>query len=129
AGLYARMRRCGLADCWSRWRAGHAHVVQQFEHPDAGNQVQSVCLSADGRYALSGSMDHTLKLWEVESGRCLRTFEGHTGRVYSVCLSADGRYALSGSEHKTLKLWEVESGRCLRTFEGHTDPVNSVCLS
>ena len=70
---------------------------------------------------LSGSEDKTLRLWEVESGKCLRTFEGHTGNVNSVCLSADGRYALSGSEDKTLRLWEVESGKCLRTFEGHTD--------
>jgi WD40 repeat protein len=86
-------------------------------------------LSPDGRFALSGSFDHTLKLWEVESGHCLRTFEGHTDWVESVCLSADGHYALSGSKDKTLKLWEVASGRCLRTFEGHTDNVSSVCLS
>jgi len=91
--------------------------------------VDSVCLSADGRYALSGGWDHTLKLWEVASGRCLRTFEGHTSFVGSVCLSAVGRYALSGSDDSTLKLWEVASGRCLHTFEGHAGWVNSACLS
>jgi WD40 repeat protein/serine/threonine protein kinase len=91
--------------------------------------VSSVCLSADGRHALSGSGDETLKLWEVASGRCLRTFEGHSWSVTSVCLSIDGRHALTGSLDKTVKLWEVASGRCLRTFEGHTDSVNSVCLS
>jgi hypothetical protein len=83
----------------------------------------------DARFALSGSVDTTLKLWEVSSGRCLRTFEGHTDDVNSVCLSSDGRVALSGSRDKTLKLWEVSSGRCLRTFEGHKDSVCSVCLS
>ena len=78
---------------------------------------------------LSGSQDDTLKLWEVSSGRCLRTFEGHTSNVNSVCLSVDARYALSGSLNKTLELWEVSNGRCLRTFEGHTQSVRSVCLS
>ena len=91
--------------------------------------VESVFLSADGRYALSGSRDKTLKLWEVASGQCLRTFEGHTDSVTSVFLSADGCYALSGSTDHTLRLWEVSSGHCLRTFEGHTNAVTSVFLS
>ncbi len=91
--------------------------------------VNSVCLSSDGRWALSGSDDQALRLWEVSTGRCVRTFEGHTGGVKSVCLSSDGRRALSGSDDMTLRLWEVSTGRCLRTFEGHTGGVRSVCLS
>jgi WD40 repeat protein len=91
--------------------------------------VNSACLSMDGRYALSGSYDKTLKLWDVGMGNCLRTFEGHTGSVNSVCLSTDGLYGLSGSDDNTLKLWEAATGRCLRTFEGHTDVVKSVFLS
>ena len=91
--------------------------------------VTSVFLSADGRYALSGSDDNTLRLWEVSGGHCLRTFKGHTSQVNSVFLSADGRYALSGSDDNTLRLWEVSSGHCRRTFEGHTQGVESVSLS
>ena len=90
--------------------------------------VKSVSLSADGRYALSGSHDKTLKLWEVSTGQCLRTFEGHSDDVNSVCLSADGRYALSGGGD-TLKLWEVSTGQCLRTFERHSNGVRSVSFS
>jgi tetratricopeptide (TPR) repeat protein len=86
--------------------------VRTFEgHTGA---VMSVCLSSDGRWALSGSTDKTLRLWEVSSGRCVRTFKGHTGAVPSVCLSSDGRWALSGSEDKTLRLWELEW-----VFEAH----------
>lgn len=91
--------------------------------------VCSVFLSADGRYAISGSDNKSLKLWELANGRCLRTFEGHRDRVFSVCLSPAGHFALSGSNDKTLKQWDVESGRCLRTFEGHKYGVSSVCLS
>jgi WD40 repeat protein len=68
-------------------------------------------------------------LWELSTGRCLHTFEGHTSWVLSVSLSADGRFALSGSDDTTLKLWEVSTGRCLRTFEGHSNRVSSVSLS
>jgi len=70
--------------------------------------VNSVCLSSDGRHALSGSDDRTVKLWDVATGRCLRTFEGHTGRVNCVALSADCRYALSGSSDCTIKVWALD---------------------
>ncbi|MGA3210583.1 MAG: protein kinase, partial [Terriglobales bacterium] len=115
AKLYPRMRRRGLADCWLRWKATDTETGK------------SVCLTPDGRYALSGGYGGTLKLWEVASGRCLRTFDGHTWGVKSVCLSADGRYALSSSLDKTVKLWEMASGRCLRTYEGLN--ADMACLS
>ena len=91
--------------------------------------VSSVGLSTDYSFALSGSWDKTLKLWEVTTGRCMRTFEGNIGSVYSVYLSTNNQFALLGSWDKTLKLWEVATGQCLRTFEGHTGSVSSVCLS
>ena len=70
-----------------------------------------------------------MKLWEVSTGRCLRTLRGHNASVRSIFLASDARYALSGSDDRTLKLWEVASGRCLRTFEGHGSVVASVFLS
>jgi WD40 repeat protein len=102
-------------------------LIRTFEgHSD---YVHSVSMSADGRYALSGSSDRTMKLWEVSTGQCLSTFEGHSDLVLSVCLSADGKYALSGSSDNTLKLWNIKSGQCTRTFAGHYNDVSSVCLS
>ncbi len=52
---------------------------------------------ADGRRALSGSYEDTLRLWDLETGESLRTLEGHTGGVTAVAVLADGRRALSGS--------------------------------
>jgi WD40 repeat protein len=101
-------------------------VFPQIGHTKS---VTSVAISADGRYALSGSKDRTLKLWDIRSGREVRTFRGHTGTVRSVAISADGRYALSGSKDRTLKLWDIRSGREVRTFEGHTDTVSSITFS
>jgi WD40 repeat protein len=106
-----------------------AYKINSFE--GHSRTVNSVILSADGRYALSGSMDKTLKLWDVSTGLCLRTFDGHSSDVNSVCLSTNGKYALSGSADKTLKLWDVLTGRCLGTFVNSWwdgGDVNSVCL-
>jgi len=93
------------------------------------SDVESVCVSSDNQWALSGSRDNTLRLWDMATGRCLRVFEGHTGGVNSVCPSSDNRWALSGSTDSTLRLWDVTTGQCLRIFEGHAKGITSVCLS
>ena len=53
-------------------------------------------VTADGRI-VSGSIDKTIKVWDLASGRLLCSLVGHTGRVTSVALTADGRI-VSGSE-------------------------------
>jgi WD40 repeat protein/serine/threonine protein kinase len=93
------------------------------------NSVSSVCISKDGRWALSGSADTTLRLWDISTGQCVRVFHGHNNYVSSVSMSADGRLALSGSSDNTLQLWEVATGRRMRTFEGHLKGITSVSLS
>ena len=103
-----------------------ARVVLQIGHSDA---VSSVAISPDGRIALSGSRDKTIKLWDVATGREMKTFAGHSGDVNSVAFSPDGRTALSGSDDKTVKLWDVGTGHELKTFIGHSWPVHSVAFS
>ena len=70
-----------------------------------------------------------MKVWEAESGRLLRSLEGHTGAVRAVAVSPDGRTIVSGSRDRTVKVWEAESGRLLRSLEGHTGGVNAVAVS
>ena len=78
----------------------------------------------DQRRVLSGSRDGTVRVWDVETGRCLRVIEGHTYHVQCVAWGADQRRALSCS--RDIRLWDVETGRCLRVFEGHTETIRSV---
>ena len=85
----------------------------------------ALAVLADGRRALSGSGDRTLRLWDLETGAELRRFEGHEGRVSSVTLLPDGRRALSGSDDETLRLWDLETGAELRRFEGHESGVTA----
>jgi WD40 repeat protein len=61
-------------------------------------------------------MDHTLKVWELQSGRELHALAGHAGGVWAVAVTPDGRRAVSASTDKTLKVWELENGIPLATF-------------
>jgi WD40 repeat protein/serine/threonine protein kinase len=125
-GRYALSSR-GLDNVIHLWDMVGGGLAQTFEgHEDS---VESVCLSADRRLALSGSSDKTLRLWDVCTGECLRVFSGHEWRVDSVCLSVDGRFALSGCWDRTIRIWDVHTGQCLRSFQGHSDVVTSVSLS
>ena len=76
-----------------------------------------------GRRVVSASVDRTLKVWDVATGKCVATLEGHSKRVKCVAVFPDGRRVVSGSEDKTLKVWDVETGECVATLEGHSDVV------
>ncbi|HEY76402.1 MAG TPA: hypothetical protein G4O00_09510 [Thermoflexia bacterium] len=91
--------------------------------------VLAVAVSPDGRWALSGSLDGTVKVWDVATGRLLRSLEGHTDWVRAVAVSPDGRRIVSGSDDGTVKVWDLESGRLLRSLEGHTGAVLAIAMS
>jgi guanine nucleotide-binding protein subunit beta-2-like 1 protein len=74
--------------------------------------------------------DKTLRLWDLESGKTVRRFVGHTKDVLSVSFSADNRQIVSGSRDRTIKLWNT-LGECKYTItdDGHTDWVSCVRFS
>jgi guanine nucleotide-binding protein subunit beta-2-like 1 protein len=98
--------------------SGHSHFVQD------------IVISSDGQFALSGSWDGTLRLWELNYGTTTRRFVGHTKDVLSVAFSADNRQIVSGSRDKTIKLWNT-LGECKYTIDeqGHTEWVSCVRFS
>ncbi len=96
---------------------------------DRIQEVRSVAFSSDGRTLASGSQDRTVCLWEVSSGKLLKTLQGHTQEVRSVAFSSDGKTLASGYEDRTVRLWEVSSGKSLNTLQGHTGWIFSVAFS
>lgn len=103
--------------------------VQVHVNTGHGGEVNCVTFSPDGGQLASCADDNTVKLWNIISGECLKTFNQHTGWVRSVVFSPDGSKLASCADDKTVKLWDVVSGECLRNFEQHTGMVTSVIFS
>ncbi|KAL3417424.1 sulfur controller-2 [Phlyctema vagabunda] len=79
------------------------------------------------RYMLTGALDSTVRLWDVNTGRCLKTFFGHLEGVWA--LAGDNLRVVSGAEDGMMKVWDARTGKCERTFTGHAGPVTCIGLS
>ncbi|KAJ6535014.1 WD40-repeat-containing domain protein [Mycena capillaripes] len=107
-------------------RLSRSEPISVFYH---GNWVTSVGFSPDGLCAISGSIDGTVRIWEVATGQQLQQFDGHVDSVKSVRFSRDGQHAMSGSNDHTVRIWEVATGQQLQQFNGHVHSVKSVGFS
>lgn len=103
--------------------------------------THAVAVSPDNRFGLSGGADSLLaygrgaeadcllKLWDMETGKILRTFSGHRTPIRSVAFSRDGKYAVSGDSRGGVFLWDIETGRSIRSFPSESRKVSSVAFS
>ena len=91
--------------------------------------VHAIVVSRDGKTAISSARDKEIQVWEVATGKLIRTLSGHTDQVYQVVLSQDEKQLLSVSYDKTIRIWDLMTGKELKKYEGHTDGVQGVCYS
>jgi len=78
--------------------------------------IRCIAVAPDSRRAISGSVDSTIRLWDLGTGECLRTLTGHTNSVQSVAIGPGGRRARSGGYDGAVRLWDLETGREIGRF-------------
>ena len=89
--------------------------------------ADKTCGSKSKRPVLvSGSLDNTLKFWDVRTGRCFHTLFGHVEGVW--CVDADTLRIVSASHDRTVKIWDRDTAQCQITLVGHRRAVTTVTL-
>ncbi|MFI5397177.1 MAG: TIR domain-containing protein [Candidatus Binatia bacterium] len=104
-------------------------VAEKAIQLDSKAWIFDYAFSPDGKRVLTGADDKTVRLWDLETGRCLRVLKGHTEPVWSIAWDTDQRRVLSAARDNSVRLWDVKTGRCLRVLEGHTGSVHNVAWS
>ena len=82
--------------------------------------------SPDGAKLATASADKFLKVIQVEDGKDLKSFEGHTHHVLAVDWSGDGKQLVTGGADNVLKVWDFETGEQLRTLQAAGKQVTAV---
>lgn len=112
------------------WDVPTRTLVRKFVGQEA---VKSIAFSSDGKYLVSGGLDKTVRIWEVQSGQLVQTLSGHQYFVLDIEVSKDGKWIISsaGDYNKKVgevKVWETKSGRLVQTIKGLPYPVNAIAL-
>ncbi|HLW03749.1 MAG TPA: hypothetical protein VKT82_34195 [Ktedonobacterales bacterium] len=93
-------------------------------------EVNWVAFSPDNRLLASArDDDKTIELWEVRTGRRVRTLEGHTSFILCLAFSPNGRLLASGSADGTIRIWHIDDAEPAQIFQNHDDWVNSIAFS
>jgi WD40 repeat protein len=122
------------------WDAANGKLLQTFNKlgsdgtlPPNGAQfgtVGGVAFSRDGKTLGSVVVGQGLRLWDVTTGKEIRTLFTGTQNLISFVMSPDGKLVYPVTESaKTIELYDAESGKVVKTLNGHTQNVTSVAFS
>ncbi len=112
-----------------QWDIEHGIELRRFE--GHGDVVESVSVSGNARYALSGSQDGTVRVWDLANGAELINYTGHTDQAYGVDIASNDRLIASASDDDTIHLWDIEDGDRgdVVILEGHEADIWRVMFS
>jgi guanine nucleotide-binding protein subunit beta-2-like 1 protein len=120
---------------WKLAKSNNEEGLESYGRPQRrltghSHFVQDVAISVDGMFALSGSWDGTLRLWDLGTGQTTKRFIGHSRDVLSVAFSADNRQIVSGSRDRRINLWNTLGQLKFSIVEdGHKEWVSCVRFS
>ncbi|MDF5713243.1 MAG: WD40 repeat domain-containing protein [Rhizonema sp. NSF051] len=118
--------------------ASFKHQCQQecasLRHTLTGHsgKISSIAICSDAQNLVSGCVDKTIKVWNVNTGKAIRTLSQSLAEVSSVAVSPDGNLLAVGScdsPRSNVKVWHISTGKLLHTLLGHQKPVNCVAIS
>jgi WD40 repeat protein len=93
------------------------------------DRVNAVCFSPDGTQIICGGYDRIVSIWDLETGRMLRSLVGHSDSVQSIVLDAGSNAAISGSTDRTVRKWSLDDAGGDVPFRALGGPIRCVAIS
>jgi len=100
------------ARCYSQ-ESSNIDVVMQKGHIQP---LSSIAYHPSGNYFATGSLDNSIKIWDVNSGKIIRSINIHTGKVNNLQFSADGYQLLSTAMDNKVVVTETNSGKTIEEY-------------
>ena len=88
-----------------------------------------VKFSPNSRFVLASTQDSTIRLWNYQTSKCVKTYTGHSNRTYCIpaCfITSKGKYIVSGSEDNKIYIWDLQTRQVLQVLDGHRGNYNFI---
>jgi len=102
---------------------------KQYSSIRAGQWISALAVTNDFKTLLAGYFNGTLKIWDTESRKKIRTIEGHIGAVQAAAITPDGRYAVAASNAGTFALWDLRRGDFRRDPSDHREAITELACN
>ena len=121
--------RYGSVQLWTAEAGGCAK--QGRDLLESNDAAFTAAFSADSKRLAAAGSDRAVRVWEVETGKLLRTIEDHSDWILGLAFSPDGHYLATASRDKTSKVFDLRTkeSEALATFSGHADTVYAVTFT
>ena len=97
--------------------------------PRRGAAVTALNFSPDEVFLATGDGKGVVRLWDLSTGRVLRTFSGHTAAIATVTFSPDGKLLLTASADHEARIWDAKTGFLKHILRWHFGPLAGAAFS
>jgi WD40 repeat protein len=92
--------------------------------------IRALVIMSDGKMAVSGSDDGTLRVWNIETGENLRTLQEQSGSVDALAFMPNTKQVLAAVRDGSLKIWDLSTGNILHSWQTHhTRSINAIAIT
>lgn len=95
-------------------------------HQDA---IKAVCVTPDCKYIVSGGRDKTIRIWDINSAKCIYIQKENTKNITSIAVTPDSRYYLSGGDNGVIKMRNIETGELCIEFQKVYSEVTTIVVT
>lgn len=124
-----RLLATGGEDCRVNiWVVSKANCIMSLT--GSKSPVECLQINTNEEQVVAGSQSGSIKIWDLEAAKILRTLMGHKANITSLgCHPSSTNFLASSSMDTNIKLWDVRRKGYIFRYQGHKDAVRSLAFS